>query len=97
MKLEEFNPTIDTNSISDGDVVGLDGDLVVHFNADDGTIYNAGLTLQDWLDGHDEAWLMLEEEAERVGIVDFAAYQERVALLNPRLCGKTNDPIGFQP
>jgi hypothetical protein len=81
MKLAEFNPNIDVDSIGDCDVVGLDHDLVVHFNADDGTIYNTGLTLQDWLDGHSEAWLMLEEEAKRVGIVDYAAYETRVAPL----------------
>lgn len=85
-----FNPNIDINSLGDCDVVGLDGGMVVHFNAIEGTIYNSGLTLQDWLDGHSDAWCMTEEEAGRVGIVDYNAYKERLTLLK-------NEQSGLQP
>jgi hypothetical protein len=97
MKLEEFNLKIDINSIGDCEVVGVLDNLVVHFNADDETIYNTGLTLQNWLDGHEEAWLMLEVEAKRVGIVDYAAYRQRIEELNPILCGDKNHQSGFCP
>lgn len=52
-------------SIRDGEIVGLDGDLVAHFNADDGTVYTAELTLQDWLN---DGSYMTEAEARRVGL-----------------------------
>lgn len=89
MKLENAFPNIDPASLGDCDVVGLDGDHVVHFQASDATVYNAGLTLQDWLDGHSEAWCMTEEEAKRVGVTDYSAYCERLRELNPDLLGET--------
>lgn len=90
MKIEEFDSELDITTIRNCDVVGLDGELVVHFNADDGTVYNAGLSLQDWLDGHDDAWVMTEEEAARVGVVDYAGYKDRLQQLNPSLFGQAN-------
>ena len=76
MKLEEFNPALDAGQIADCDVVGVADGMVIHFNISDETVYNSGLTLDDWLNGHAEAWEMTEEEAARVGITDYESYLE---------------------
>ncbi len=87
MKLSDFNPDIDPSTIEDCEVVGVADGMIVHFNKDDGTIYNEGLTLQEWLDADPEAWRMTEPEAARVGITDYAAYEERIKELRPAICG----------
>ena len=92
MFLKDFAPHLVHAKLGDCDVVGVLDGLVVHFNAEDGTIYNEGLSLQDWLDGDSEAWAMTAAEAERVGIADYSAYIERLNELNPSLLGGAPAP-----
>ena len=92
MKLSEFDPSLDPAAIGDADVVGVRDGRVLHFNAQSGEVYDAGLTIDDWLDGHPESWIMLPEEAARAGIVDCEAYAARVAELNPVLAGSSPRP-----
>ena len=92
MLLKDFAPHLVHARLGDCDVVGVLDGLVVHFDARAGTIYNSGLTLQDWLDGHVEAWAMTAAEAERVGITDYSAYIERLNEMNPSLLGGAPAP-----
>lgn len=88
MHLPQLNSKLNPAVTADGDIVGLSSDgMVLHFDADNGTVYQTGLNLQDWLDGHSEAWAMTEEEATRVGIVDYDAYYARLRERNPSLFG----------
>lgn len=87
MKLSEFNPGIDPSTIEDGEVIGVSEGIVFHFKEDDGTIYHEGMTLQEWLDADAEAWHMTEAEAARVGITDYAAYEDRIKALRPAISG----------
>ena len=87
MLLKDFAPHLDHDEPGDGDVVGVLDGLVVHFDAGAGNVYNSGLTLKDWLDGHAEAWAMTEAEAARVGIEDYSAYIDRLKEMNPALLG----------
>lgn len=95
MHTNQFNPSLDVSTLEDCEVIGVDGDLVVHYNAEEGGTYNAGVTVQQWLDGHSEAWLMTEAEAARIGVTDYAAYVTRVADRNPGLAGRKVDAEQF--
>ena len=87
MLLKDFAPHLNPDTLADCDVVGVGDNMVLHFNADEGTVYHSGLTLQDWLDGDAEAWAMTEEEAARVGIEDYDGYIARLKEMNPSLVG----------
>jgi len=87
MKLAEFFPDLNPELLEDGEVVGLESCYVLHFQQSDSTVYNAGMTLDHWLDGHPEVWLLTEAEAKRLGIDDFDAYCERIREKNPALMG----------
>lgn len=95
MKLSEFDPSLDPSELEDCEVVGVSQGTVIHFNAEEGSVYNSGLTREDWLNGHAEAWCMTESEARRVGVEDYDAYVERITELNPRLVGR--EPEGLKP
>ena len=77
MKLSEFNPNLDPSLLDDTDVVGVLDGLVVHFKSDDGTIYNAGQTLDEFITDLGNSWTMNENEAARCGLMDYAAYLKR--------------------
>lgn len=92
MELVSFDASLDPETLEDGEVIGVGGNYVVHFDRQNGTVYNSGLTLQDWLDGHAESWCMTEDEARRVGVEDYDAYVERIRELNPVLVAGNAHP-----
>lgn len=87
MKIAEVFPDLKPELLEDGEVVGLESCFVLHFQQSDATVYNSGMTLDHWLDGHPEVWLLTEDEARRLGIDDYNSYCERIRAKNPALMG----------
>ncbi len=76
MKLQDFDSTLDAGSLDDCEVVGVQEGLVIYFDADQGTVYNDGVTLEQFIDTG-EGWHMTPAEASRVGITDYPEYERR--------------------
>ncbi len=76
MKLQDFDSTLDAGRLEDSEVVGVQGGLVIYFDAVEGTVYNDGTPLDKFIDTG-EGWHMTPAEAARVGITDYPAYEQR--------------------
>ena len=73
MRLEDFDSRIDPATLDQCEVVGVRDDLVIYFQQIDGTVYNDGTTLNEFVESS-AGWQMTETEAARVGLGDYATY-----------------------